>query len=375
MRLVASIALAAIVVGAVGQSKKSNLQELRSSLNSVSRKKSTLQRQLSKTKRQVRAVKGDINEIDGRIVSVSNRLADTKQRLTDGIQEQAKLRGDLKEATQELDEKREQVRKRLRWMYVHQDASVISALVGAQDVSEVASRTALYERIARSDRDLFEEFGRLRDRVEDQKRRQDRLVVRIAGLKQTQEAQQQELKETRGDKAALLGELRDKQEDLEKLIRELDREEASIEARIAAYHASAGKTSGLKPFTGRFSRPVSGRITSGYGMRNHPILRRRRLHAGVDFASPSGTPIRAAADGVVIAASYTRGYGNMVVLDHGGGISTLYGHCSRLYVSGGQRVKRGQTIGAVGSTGLSTGPHLHFEVRVNGRPVNPMGRL
>jgi len=367
------VPLAVVPLG--GAQTKPKLQDLKTNLRSISKKKSTLQKQLSQTRRKVRVVKGDINQIDGRIAKVSSDLDTTKSRLGRGIDEQARLRQELKIATKELEGKREQVRKRLRWMYVNQEHTVVTALVGAHDVSEVASRAALYERIARADRELFDDFTRLRESVAAKKKRQDHLVVEIAGLKKRQEVQQVELKENREDKANLLGNLRDKQGDLEKLIRELDREEAAIEARIAAYYASAGKITGLKPFTGRFSRPVNGRITSGFGMRNHPILRRRRLHAGIDFGASSGTPIRAAADGIVIAASYSRGYGNMVILDHGGGISTLYGHCSRLYVSSGQRIKRGQSIAAVGSTGLSTGPHLHFEVRVNGRPVNPMGKL
>jgi murein DD-endopeptidase MepM/ murein hydrolase activator NlpD len=108
-------------------------------------------------------------------------------------------------------------------------------------------------------------------------------------------------------------------------------------------------------------------------MRFHPILRVNRLHTGVDFAAPHGTPIRAAADGIVISASYLRGYGNTVILQHGGNMQTVYAHCSGFSVGAGQTVKRGQVIASVGSTGYSTGPHLHFEVRLNGRPVNPRG--
>ena len=110
-------------------------------------------------------------------------------------------------------------------------------------------------------------------------------------------------------------------------------------------------------------------------MRYHPILHITRLHAGCDFGAPIGATIRAVAPGEVIHASYMRGYGNVVIVDHGGGISTVYAHCSRISVSDGQRVTRGQHIANVGSTGLSTGPHLHFEVRVNGRAVNPRGYL
>ena len=107
----------------------------------------------------------------------------------------------------------------------------------------------------------------------------------------------------------------------------------------------------------------------------HPILKYRRMHKGADIGARSGTPIRAAADGVVITSTTMRGYGKVIVLAHGGGISTLYAHCSALLKGNGARVKRGEVIARVGSTGLSTGPHLHFEVHVNGKAVNPAGWL
>ena len=373
--LAVAICLAIAVVGFPQNKQKPKLNDLKSNLKQIQTKKGTLRKQLSRTRRAVQAVKGDIRQIDNRIENVSDALANTQRRLSEGVEEQARLKVELKLATAQLSKKLQQVKGRLRWMYVHQDRSVVTALVGAQDVSEIAARTALYERIARADRDLFEEFARLRDEVVRKKKRQDELVKEIAQLKQRQLTQRAELKDNREGKKVVLAELWEKQEDLEKLIRELDEEENAIEATIATYYATAGRTSGLKPFTGRFSRPVNGSITSRYGMRHHPILRRTRLHAGVDFGAGHGSRIMAAADGVVIAATYSRGYGNMIILDHGGGISTLYAHCSAISVSTGQRVKRGQRIGAVGSTGLATGPHLHFEVRVNGRPVNPLGKL
>jgi murein DD-endopeptidase MepM/ murein hydrolase activator NlpD len=118
--------------------------------------------------------------------------------------------------------------------------------------------------------------------------------------------------------------------------------------------------------------PVAGRITSGFGMRFHPILHFSRMHTGLDFGAAWGSPIVAAADGQVVIAGWTGGYGRAVEVAHGGGIMTLYGHMSGVVATSGQMVRQGQVIGYVGSSGLSTGPHLHFEVRVNGRPVDPM---
>ena len=123
------------------------------------------------------------------------------------------------------------------------------------------------------------------------------------------------------------------------------------------------------------SFPTAGRITSRFGSRIHPVLGYRRFHAGVDFGAPHGTRITAADSGKVIFSGWYGGYGNSVIVDHGGGLTTLYAHASRLTVSEGQSVVKGQAIAAVGSTGLSTGPHLHFEVRRNGNPVDPMGFL
>jgi murein DD-endopeptidase MepM/ murein hydrolase activator NlpD len=123
--------------------------------------------------------------------------------------------------------------------------------------------------------------------------------------------------------------------------------------------------------------PVNGRVTSEFGWRVHPISHARSLHAGIDIAAPTGAPVYAAADGVVVKSQsgWNGGYGNVVIVDHGSGIMTLYGHNSSLASSYGQEVKRGDVIAYVGNTGNSTGPHCHFEVRVNGVPQNPRGWL
>jgi murein DD-endopeptidase MepM/ murein hydrolase activator NlpD len=124
-----------------------------------------------------------------------------------------------------------------------------------------------------------------------------------------------------------------------------------------------------------FLRPASGVITSPYGPRVHPIFGTNGFHTGVDFGAPNNSPIYASKSGKVVFAGVQSGYGNTVIIDHGGGIQTLYAHCSSILVSYGQTVTRGHVIAKVGSTGNSTGPHLHFEVRVNGNHTNPMNYL
>jgi murein DD-endopeptidase MepM/ murein hydrolase activator NlpD len=132
------------------------------------------------------------------------------------------------------------------------------------------------------------------------------------------------------------------------------------------------EASGVGESRGAMSRPVTGPMTSGFGMRRHPILGYKRMHAGIDFKAGYGTPIFAATDGAVAYAGRKGGYGNFVQLNHGGNLATGYGHMSRIAVSPGQRVRQGQIIGYVGSTGLSTGPHLHYELYRGGRPINPL---
>ncbi len=159
---------------------------------------------------------------------------------------------------------------------------------------------------------------------------------------------------------------------LEGLILESERE---IEAQQASGRRAAGIAGTPPRSNGRFSWPVTGMITSPFGWRSNPFGGGPEFHQGLDIAAPMGTTVTAAAAGTVIMAQWYGGYGNYILIDHGDHYSTGYGHLSAIYVSIGQVVQRGQAIGAVGSTGQSTGPHLHFEVRIDGKPVDPAPRL
>jgi len=349
--------------------------QLRKDLENLRSQKQKLRQQLKQTRVQTTVVVGDIAKVDADLGRIQDELDTTTTRLEDSREEQKRLVVELKDATKKLDDTREQVRKRLRHIYVHGNSSSISALVGTKSVGDIASRRYLLQMIAKKDRQLFTEFQRLRNLVAQRKARQDRLVIQVRGLVAQEADQKSDLQDKRHEKSEVLQTLKHKQGELQEMLRQFESDERDIAAQIAAFSRRKRRPGEkeLPKFTGRFMRPVNGPITSGFGMRFHPILHITRLHAGIDFGVPRGTPIRAPADGEVIAARYSTSYGNMIILDHGGGITTVYAHCSRLMVGDGQVVHRGQQIAASGATGLAAGPHLHWEVRVNGRPVNPIG--
>jgi len=349
--------------------------QLRKDLEALRSQKLQLKHQLALTKNKTHAVLGDIAKVDGQLDDIQDQLDKTTTRLGDSRDEQKRLVVELKDATARLDATREQVRRRLRHMYVHGNTSPISAMVGTKSVGDIASRRFLLQMVAKKDRQLFTDYQKLRDLVATRKRRQDELVVRIGGLVRQQANQQAELQNARDEKGEVLQSLRSKQGKLQDMLRQFESDEREIASEIAAFARRKRKPGEkeLPAFHGHFERPVPGAVTSGFGMRYHPVLHFTRLHAGVDFHAGSGTPIHAGADGEVVTAHYSTSFGNVVVVFHGGGISTLYAHCSRLMVSTGQHVTRGQVIALSGATGLVAGPHLHFEVHVNNHPVNPIG--
>lgn len=349
---------------------------LKSKLNTVREKKNQLRQELKRTKAAAVEVKEDIHVVDARLERIEDELDRTTAKLSDNQSEQRALATRLDGMNKRLAEVRQQVRKRLRRVYLRNDGNVVSALVGTSNVSDLLSRQQVAEAVVRRDRKMFDEYRRIMADVERRKKRKDQLVSEIRDLKGRQLNHQGRLKDTRNDKKELLDDLRSKQERIRRAIAQFDAEESNIVAQIAAF-ARRPRRAGSKPLppmVGRFQRPANGPITSGFGMRYHPILHYNRMHKGVDIGAPSGSAIYAAADGEVISARYSSSYGNVIILAHGSGLTTVYAHCSRISVSVGQAVRRGQRIGSVGSTGLAKGPHLHWEVYQNGRAVNPLGR-
>ena len=237
--------------------------------------------------------------------------------------------------------------------------------ITADSEASISDYEALVQKEARARLDIVEARSEVSTRLanlgED--------AARLASLQELLALREGELLDRVEEQEGLLAEVEREVDNWEGQLAALEREESSIRKLIA------GKTSSSGRAPGRLIRPVPGPLDSSFGPRVHPIYGTVRMHNGLDLDGAMGDPIVAAEAGTVILAGAKGGYGQTVMIDHGGGMVTLYAHQSKLAVSVGQKVAAGERIGSVGSTGVSTGPHLHFEVRINGDPVNPAGYL
>jgi murein DD-endopeptidase MepM/ murein hydrolase activator NlpD len=309
------------------------------------------------------------------LVSLQRTIAEQTVRLT-------RLRGEYDVALRRLE-------RRVRDLYMTDGPDALSFVLGTASFSDLLDNLDLLGRIGRQDERIAARVKRARDGLADARRRtrsarqeavrveaaaaaatseQRGLVARLVASRDALVVAQQEKQRTlasiRSDRTAVLAEIDD-----------LEAQSAALGAQIrAAQQQAASSSAATAPpaattGTGRLSWPVSGPVTSGFGMRwGH-------MHEGIDIGVGQGTPVHAAAAGTVIYAGWMEGYGNLVVIDHGNGLSTAYAHNSSLASSVGQRVAGGQVVAYSGSTGHSTGPHVHFEVRVNGTAVDPLGYL
>lgn len=366
-----------------------SVKQLKQGLKDIEQTKKNAERKLGQTKANIRSTKDEVAALEDRVTKASSTLETTTSRLDQEKSKQASLAQDLVKAQASVRQTKGQVEKRVRSLYKEGKPSVLEFVFGNKSSSDIATREYIATRVQKADQKLFRDFKSARDEVEKKKKEQDSVVRNVASLQQQQAAHQHELEGAQQDKEHYLKQLENKKDGLQNMLDELESDAAAIASEIRAAEARAreaekrrmaeAKKKGevYKPpkHSGGLSRPTGGPVTSGFGNRYHPILHYTRLHAGTDFGGGYGAAVYSAGSGVVIAAGTRGGYGNCVIIDHGNGMSTVYGHLSRIMVSEGQNVSPHQRVGSIGASGLATGPHLHFEVRINGRPVNPMGYL
>lgn len=349
--------------GAQVDDLKKKLNDAKGSMKNAQQELKANKKEQGKVADKIESLNNEINRTEQEIDRLFSQIMQTKGEISIQQKEMKRLQ-ELIEAQKEL------LKKRLRVMYKTSDIDYMEVLLSSTDISEFMSNLDMIKRIAEHDKELIEQFKNDREKVEKVKQGLEQKEKMLADLQRKAESEKTKLAVSRGQQVEYKQELEQSAEEIEAEIDKFNEYARSIQSQITKLQSSSASYGG-----GAMAWPsaASTRVTSPFGYRNHPILKKQKFHSGIDIGAPSGSNVLAANDGTVIFAGWQGGYGNTVMIDHGGKIVTLYGHNSRLLVGTGDKVTRGQVIAKCGSTGLSTGPHIHFEVRKNGSPVDPMG--
>ncbi|MFA4966470.1 MAG: peptidoglycan DD-metalloendopeptidase family protein [Thermoleophilia bacterium] len=385
-RLILLIILAALGSGLgaalAGAAPPATLEQARARIAAARQQKATLSDQIGLLDGELAAIDKRLASLGDKIGVVEAKLSTTREKL-ELLQDQLRLkRLELEKAERRLAAEEASFELRIVLAYKTDDLSYVDVVLDSTSFEDLISRINVVSDFIAGDNALVGDLATTRDGIAREKRaiaeKEEAVHAAVADLQQ----QSDELAELRAARAAeqdaalaMRKEKDGKLRAVETDLAELERQEAQLLAESNSLSGVINGASGAGGGTGDLAWPVSGPVTSPFGWRVHPIFGVRKFHTGIDIGIGYGVPIHAADSGTVIYATWMSGYGNVTIIDHGGGISTLYAHQSSFAVSGGATVGRGQVIGAVGSTGYSTGPHLHFEVRLNGVPVDPLAYL
>ena len=380
-------------------------QATKSGLSDAKSKKTALEAEKKKTEQELKNLEGlksdttaYVKKLDSSLESIGNEIS----KLNDDIDAKEKqidtTKQELSEAKETEKSQYESMKLRIKYMYEKGDSTYVDLLMEAGSLSELLSKAEYITKISSYDRQKFDEYAATKEKIAEKEKAlegehaelltlQDETEAKQASVEKLLAAKQTELRNYETKIASAEGQISEYAKSIEAQENQIKSIEAEIkrkeeEARKKAEEekkkaaaankaAQTYKTVSLGDISFTWPCPASGRITSGFGSRKSPTKGASSNHQGIDISAPTGTSIVAAAAGEVVIATYSSSAGNYVMISHGGGVYTVYMHASSLLVSQGQSVKKGQTIAKVGSTGYSTGSHLHFGVRVNGSYVNP----
>jgi len=367
-----------------GQSGKSarlqnRIDSTQAKIARAGKREDVLSTDVTAATRRIDALQADINGLQGRQNVLQGDL-DRKRTALNRIQDDLRgQRARLARARAKLSLSRRVLSRRLLELYKADRPDIVTVILNSKGFADLLERGEFIQRINDQDQRVIVQTRVIREvaqrasnrlaRLEDRQQRITTEVLarrnQVAGVKLNLVGKRGAIAGARADKAALLRRVRGTKSELQEDLAAMQREQAKIQGILT----SPGNAGPIRRGSGRFIWPINGSLTSPFGPRWG------RMHNGIDIAASSGTPIRAADGGTVVLIGPTGGYGNYTCVAHGGGVSTCYAHQSAFATSSGANVSQGQVIGYVGSTGNSTGAHLHFEVRIGGSPVNPLGYL
>lgn len=340
-------------------------QELQTQINEATGELEEVQNELSENLQQVQKLDEKIANSQTELDELNTKIAELQTSINE-VGEKLKI------AEERYNKQKELLELRIVAMYETSDTQYLDVILSSRSISEFLSNYFLITEIISYDTELLEDMKAQKDEIELSKKKLDNAQEQYATIKQNQLKTSKILENTKIVRENYISKLSNQEKEIQEKIDEYNTQFAEVNAEILQIALQGIDTQYIG---GELAWPVPGytRITSKYGMRTHPITGVYKLHTGVDVSAPTGANFVAANDGIVVKAGYNGAYGNMVIIDHGGGVSTLYAHGSEITVQVGQTVKRGETIVLkVGSTGYSTGPHAHFEVRLNGVVTDPM---
>lgn len=337
------------------------------------------QKKADELEERKRTAEEEKNVLAQQLERLVSEMEDIKRQIDQKQEELSEKEEELYIAQINENEQYESMKKRIKYMYENGDTQFIEILCQSKNISEFLNNAEYITTISEYDRKQLVRFQEIVEEVKEQEAYLEKEYIALGKLQtqliQKQESVQQMLSGKENEINSLSSELSQTTEKLEQL------KKAAEEAERKRKEAESGYLDGAGPSVikgnGMFTHPCPGytRISSTFGPRKSPLPGASTNHKGIDFAAPTGTAIYAAADGTVTTARYSGNAGNLVIINHGNGLQTYYMHCNKIFVKAGQKVTKGQNIAEVGTTGNSTGPHLHFQVMSGGKAVNPMNYL
>lgn len=336
-------------------------EEQQAKTNEASAKVENVSERLRQIQEELRVATAEYKDVKGQLDSVEDKISDNTELLE-------KTEADLKVKNKKL-------QQRVRDIYINGQISYVDVLFGAKDFADLMTRMDVLKRIIKHDYDLIMKVKEEKATVENTRAQLEKDKAEAEVLVADAQTKKAKVEDKESEQQVLLDQAIYDRDTSERMYEEIMAASQEVANMIRRSQISSAGYSGAPAGAGGMIWPISGPITSEFGWRTHPIFGTARFHSGLDIGGDYGMPIYAAASGTVIYAGWISGYGNAVIIDHGGGVTTLYGHNDSLNVSEGENVAQGQVIAMCGSTGNSTGPHCHFEVRENGEPVSPYGYL